>query len=88
MDIYSGVKCPPQIAVGKYTRQGSVIADNGRHAKALLGHFQKPVPEADIGPNFRNLLTGVHDIGNTQQQLFPEAAAWVRHGKVFRCETT
>ncbi|KAG0740216.1 hypothetical protein G6F24_017089 [Rhizopus arrhizus] len=66
-----------QVAVGEQADQDAGGIDHGGHAQPFAAHFHECFAEAGAGTDRGQVVAGVHDIGDVQQQAAAEAAGRV-----------
>src|SRR5690554_395596 len=82
------VQGPAQVAIGKYAGQMPLGVHDGGHAQPFTADLQQGAAEGGGFRNFGNLVAGMHDVRNPQQQAPSQTAARVREGKVFGTEAS
>ena len=85
-DIEIGIEHAAQIAVGEDAERPIIGIDHRRHAEALAGHFQQGGGQRGVRTDLGNLLAGVHQIADFQQQPPAERAARMAQREILRRE--
>ena len=78
---------PAQVAVGEDAGQLAVFVDHAGHAQSLAGHLQQRLAQRGRLADARDLVAGVHDVGDVEQQAATEAAGRVGAGEILDRET-
>ena len=81
--IDTGIEDAAQIAIGEDADNVHLVIADGRHAQIFTRDFQQRIAQGGLQADVRDLIAGMHNIIDPQQQLTTECAAGVRQGKIF-----
>ncbi len=83
MRIQAGIQRASQVAIRENTYHLAFEIEDRRHSQALGRHFHDRLADRCIVLNTGNVIAGMHDVPDVEQQSSAQLSGRVRQGEIF-----